>query len=92
MKLVNIHNKWTLNPRGTESTAFLGVLWAHCAQSAPRKAFDLGLLPPDSVFLQIHNKKRQELRRTEKHTTFTTSGQFVVSFWWENVESRYIGS
>ena len=29
-----------LNTLQSESTAFLGALWARCAQSAPRKAVD----------------------------------------------------
>ena len=41
-----------LNLLWTESTVFLGALWAQCA---PRIAVDLGYIFPDSVFYNFHS-------------------------------------
>ena len=55
MITVTNHLLYIFNPLGTESIAFLGALWAECAQSILRKAVDLGYLFPDSVFYNLHS-------------------------------------
>ena len=49
------------------STAFLGALWAHCSQSAPRKADDsvqnlaLKELRPHINIINLYKRQRTEL-------------------------------
>ena len=85
-----VEQDYNNNPLGTE-TAFLGALWAQCAQSAGRKAVDLGYLFADSVFCNLHlniQQTKQEIKTNREADDIYDIRTFFGNFLGKRVTRR----